>query len=128
MLLAAPLAFGQQAPTAPTPTPNPASLERPPTPIPPVKQSETEHEITLGGKSIRYKAAAGNLLIKGDDADRSIDYVYNDPDLSAPVIRGRYVPGKTDLAKVHAAFPSRALFVYHVKAQRLEKIGARGGG
>jgi hypothetical protein len=68
------------------------------------------------------------LLIEPDPADRSIDYVYNDPDLSAPVIRGRYVPGKTDLAKVHAAFPSRALFVYHVKAQRLEKIGARGGG
>ena len=48
------------------------------------------------------------LLIEPDPADRSIDYVYNDPDLSAPVIRGRYVPGKTDLAKVHAAFPNRA--------------------
>jgi carboxypeptidase C (cathepsin A) len=76
MLLAAPLAFGQQAPTAPTPTPNPASLERPPTPIPPVKQSETEHEITLGGKSIRYKAAAGNLLIKGDDDQPNASVFY----------------------------------------------------
>jgi hypothetical protein len=66
------------------------------------------------------------LLIEPDPADRSIDYVYNDPDLSAPVIRGRYVPGKTDLAKVYAAFPNRALYVYHVKAQRLEKIAGSG--
>jgi hypothetical protein len=66
------------------------------------------------------------LLIEPDPDDQSIDYVYNDPDLSAPVIRGRYVPGKTDLAKVHAAFPNRALYVYHVKAQRLEKIWTRG--
>ena len=27
------------------------------------------------------------------------------------------VPGKTDLAKVHAAFPDRTLYLYHVKAQ-----------
>jgi hypothetical protein len=67
------------------------------------------------------------LLIEPDPDDNSMDYVYNDPDLSAPVIRGRYVPGKTDLAKVHAAFPNRALYVYHVKAQRLEPV-ARGGG
>jgi Dolichyl-phosphate-mannose-protein mannosyltransferase len=66
------------------------------------------------------------VLIEPDPADRSIDYVYNDPDLSAPVIRGRYVPGKTDLAKVRAAFPNRALYVYHVKAQRLEAIGTQG--
>jgi hypothetical protein len=68
------------------------------------------------------------VLIEPDPADRSMDYVYNDPDLSARVIRGRYVPGKTDLAKVHAAFPNRALYVYRVKAQRLEKIASRGGG
>lgn len=64
------------------------------------------------------------LLIEPDPADRSIDYVYNDPDLSAQVIRGRYVPGKTNLAKVHAAFPRRALYVYHVKAQRLEHVAS----
>jgi len=68
------------------------------------------------------------LLIEPDPADRSIDYVYNDPDLSAPVIRGRYLPGKTDLSKVHAAFPNRALYAYHVKARRLEKIEPRSGG
>jgi Dolichyl-phosphate-mannose-protein mannosyltransferase len=67
------------------------------------------------------------LLIEADPADRSIDYVYNDPDLSAPVIRGRYLPGKTDLVKVQSAFPNRALYVYHVKARRLEKIAPRSG-
>jgi carboxypeptidase C (cathepsin A) len=76
LLLAAPVALGQQAPIAPTPTPNPASLEKPLTPISPAKQSETEHEITLGGKSIRYKATAGNLLIKGDDDQPNASVFY----------------------------------------------------
>jgi hypothetical protein len=37
------------------------------------------------------------LLIEGDPADKSIDYVTNDPDLSGRVLRGRFRPGNTQL-------------------------------
>jgi hypothetical protein len=62
------------------------------------------------------------VLIEGDPADRSIDYVVNDPDLAGPVIRGRYRPGKTDLAKVHAAFPDRTIYLFRVKSRELQVI------
>jgi hypothetical protein len=65
------------------------------------------------------------LLIKGDPDDRSIDYVYNDPDLSAPILRGRYRPD-TDLAKVRAAFPNRSLYLFDVKTSELRDVTAPG--
>ena len=37
------------------------------TPIPPENSSVTDHEVTVDGKALRYKATAGNLLINGDD-------------------------------------------------------------
>jgi len=65
------------------------------------------------------------LLIEGDPADVHIDYVFNDPDLTAPVLRGRYRPGKTDLAKVRSAFPDRTLYLYRVQTGQLTRV-ARG--
>ncbi|HXY36387.1 MAG TPA: hypothetical protein VEI07_19275, partial [Planctomycetaceae bacterium] len=62
------------------------------------------------------------VLIQGDPADRSIDYVVNDPQLDAPILRGRFRPGKTDLAKVRAAFPDRALFLFDVKSGRMRQL------
>ena len=47
------------------------------TPIPPEKSSVTHHELTLGGKSLKYTATAGTLLIR-DEEDKpygSIFYV-----------------------------------------------------
>lgn len=64
------------------------------------------------------------VLIEGDPNDRSLDYVVNDPNLSAPVLRGRYRPGKTNLAQVHAAFPHRTLYLYDVKSRRLERVAS----
>jgi hypothetical protein len=61
------------------------------------------------------------VLIEADPADRSLDYVVNDPELSAPVLRGRYRPGKTDLAKVRIAFPDRTLYLYRVQSKRLTR-------
>ena len=37
------------------------------TPIPPEKTSTTHHELSLGGKSIKYTATAGTLLIRDQD-------------------------------------------------------------
>jgi hypothetical protein len=65
------------------------------------------------------------LLIKGDPGDRSIDYVYNDPDLKAPILRGRYRPD-TDLNKVRGAFPNRSLYLLDVKTSQLRDVTAPG--
>jgi hypothetical protein len=62
------------------------------------------------------------LLIEADPADRHIDYVVNAPDLTAPVLRGRYRPGKTDMAKVHAAFPDRTLYLYRVQSGQIIQL------
>jgi hypothetical protein len=62
------------------------------------------------------------VLIEADPADRSLDYVVNDPQLDAPVLRGRFRRGQTDLAKVRAAFPDRTLYLFEVKSGRLQQV------
>jgi hypothetical protein len=62
------------------------------------------------------------VLIQGDSADRSLDYVYNDPELNAAILRGRYRPGKTDLAAVRAAFPDRTLYLVDVKSGQVQQL------
>ena len=37
------------------------------TPIPPERASVTHHELTLGGKTLKYTATAGTLLIRDED-------------------------------------------------------------
>ena len=48
-----------------------------PTPIPPEASSVTDHELSLDGKALHYRATAGTLLIKDaeDKPDCSIFYV-----------------------------------------------------
>jgi carboxypeptidase C (cathepsin A) len=53
-----------------------ANADRPATPIPPEKSSMTSHEMTLGGKPLRYTATAGNLLIQGDDGQTNASVFY----------------------------------------------------
>ena len=75
VFLAAPLAQPQRAPANAT-LANPANPDRPGTPIPPEKNSVTSHEMTLGGKTIRYTATAGNLLIAGEDDQPNASVFY----------------------------------------------------
>jgi carboxypeptidase C (cathepsin A) len=74
-LLAATFAQSQEA--TPTPPANPASLIKPLEPVPPVKSSVTEHQLSISGKTIRYTATAGNLLIAAEDEqpEASVFYV-----------------------------------------------------
>ena len=65
LLSTAPFASAQRPPAAESPN-TPAAEERP-SPIPPETNSTTEHELSLDGKTIRYTAAAGTLLVDGDD-------------------------------------------------------------
>jgi carboxypeptidase C (cathepsin A) len=67
---------GAAANAAPAQAQAGANAERPATPVPPEKNSATSHEMTLGGKSIRYTATAGNLLIQGDDSQPNASMFY----------------------------------------------------
>ena len=57
--------LAQRPPAAELPA-VPAAEEKP-APIPSETTSATDHELPLDGKTIRYKATAGTLLIDGDD-------------------------------------------------------------
>ena len=87
-LLLTPLAFAQGGP-ANSPSSNPANQEKT-TPVPPENNSITEHELSLDGKTLRYTATAGTLLINGEDDQPvgSVFYVaYTLPDVTEPRTR-----------------------------------------
>ena len=68
-LLTSSTAFAQRAPE-PGQRPEsviPPVVEERPGPIPPETNSTTDHELLLNGKTIRYGATAGTLLIDGED-------------------------------------------------------------
>lgn len=63
------------------------------------------------------------LLVEHDPADRSMDYVSNEPSLTGEVLVGRFDPEKTNLKRLRELFPQRSFFIYHVKEQKLEQVG-----
>lgn len=80
LLLALPaVSLGQRPPAAPATSETAEQRAAPPAqpkPVPPEKSSITEHDLSLGGKTLHYKATAGNLLIEGDDGpNASVFYV-----------------------------------------------------
>ena len=88
-LLMAPYAAAQRGPAA-QPNQAPAAPAAEPTAVPPETSSVTDHELTLDGKALRYKATAGNLLIDGEDEKPfgSVFYVaYTLADVADPRIR-----------------------------------------
>src|SRR5258708_8273636 len=70
----APIAFAQGPPAGESPSA--AAAEERPSPIPPETNSTTDHELSLGGKTIRYSATAGTLLVDGDDEKPYGTYFY----------------------------------------------------
>jgi len=56
--------------------PPPSATEETVTPIPPETNSTTDHEMTLDGKTLRYAATAGNLLVTGDDEKPNGSFFY----------------------------------------------------
>jgi carboxypeptidase C (cathepsin A) len=64
LLLFAPLNTSAQKPPEP---PSTSASDEKPAPILAETNSATDHELTLDGKTIRYSANAGTLLIDGDD-------------------------------------------------------------
>ncbi len=67
------LAQEQHPPVAAAPAPAPPNADqhkdadKDNTPVPPEKPVATHHEITLDGKSLKYTATAGNLIIRDED-------------------------------------------------------------
>lgn len=61
------------------------------------------------------RLAAGRriiMFVEADPADRHIDYVVNDPTLKGDILRARYRPGQTDLARARALFPDRDAWLF----------------
>lgn len=64
------------------------------------------------------------ILVEADPADRSIDYVANDPDLQDAALVGRYRPGVTDLDRVRREFPDRTIWMYRAQDRRVMPLEA----
>ncbi|MCA9097566.1 MAG: hypothetical protein KDA36_04240 [Planctomycetaceae bacterium] len=62
------------------------------------------------------------VLIEHDPADRSLDYVNNDPRLQSEILLGRFDPQKSDFNKLRELFPQQTLYLYHVKQNQLELV------
>src|SRR5262245_269530 len=73
ILLVAPMFVAQQRGNT---TPPAQANERPLTPVPPEKSSITSHEITLDGKTLKYTATAGNLLIRDEEDQPNASFFY----------------------------------------------------
>jgi hypothetical protein len=55
------------------------------------------------------------VLVDSDPADRHIEYIANSPELTGPVLIGRYLPETVPLQEVRRLFPDRSLFVYRIR-------------
>ena len=62
------------------------------------------------------------VLIEADPADRHIDYVVNEPSLSAEIIRGRYPVADWPLERIVAEFPDRAVYLFRAKTNELRIV------
>ncbi|MDB5385853.1 MAG: hypothetical protein JWM11_1499, partial [Planctomycetaceae bacterium] len=62
------------------------------------------------------------VLVKPDPADRHMDFVTNEPSLTAPVLFGRFIEAETPLEAIVKAFPQRTIYVYDAKTRELKKL------
>jgi len=71
-------------------------------------------------REIRQRPAL--VLIEADPADRHIDYVVNEPSLSAEIIRGRFPVADWPLERIVAEFPDRTVYLFRAKSGELRKV------
>jgi hypothetical protein len=65
------------------------------------------------------------VLVIPDPVDRHMDFVINDPQLSSPILIGRYVPQESPpdrLQQIAQAFPDRHLYIYDAKTRQLSLV------
>ncbi len=77
--------------------------------------ARTEHGRFLKLVARRAIPRPALVLVDADPADRHIEYVVNSPDLTGPVLIGRYIPESVSLNEVRRLFPDRSVFVYRIR-------------
>lgn len=71
-------------------------------------------------REVRQRPAL--VLIEADPSDRHIDYVVNDPNLSADILRGRYPVSDWPIERISAEFPNRHIYLYQAKTGELKLV------
>ena len=61
-------------------------------------------------------------LVLVEQKDTHLDLVVNDPGLTADLLLGRYLPGKTDVNQVRKDFPDRTLYVTCPDRKEIKRI------
>ena len=74
----------------------------------------------LLAREVRQRPAL--VLIEADPDDRHIDYVVNDPDLSAEILRGRYPVSHWPMEEIMAEFPNRTVYLFRAKTGELRRV------
>lgn len=72
-------------------------------------------------REVRQRPAL--VLIEADPADRHIDYVVNEPNLSSEILRGRYPVADWPLERIVAEFPDRTVYLFRAKTGELRRVG-----
>lgn len=62
------------------------------------------------------------VMIEHDPADRSMDYISNDPALENDILLGRYRPERRGLDEIVELFSGRSVYLYQVREESLKKI------
>ncbi len=62
------------------------------------------------------------VLVQGDPSDRHLDYVTNPPNLSGPVLYGRYLPKQIPLTRVKELYPNRHVYLFDAKTNQLRHL------
>jgi len=93
----------------PPESPAAAAVDEKPAPIPAETNSATDHELSLDGKTVRYTANAGTLLVDGDDEKPygSVFYV-------AYTLRGVSDPRTRPVTFLYNGGPGSASFWLHM--------------
>ncbi len=71
-------------------------------------------------REVRQRPAL--VLIEADPSDRHIDYVVNEPSLSAEIIRGRYPVADWPIERISSEFPNRHIYLYRAKTGELRLV------
>jgi hypothetical protein len=62
------------------------------------------------------------VLIEVDLDDTHVDYVTNDPEFNGPILRARFIRGKTDLAQVFESFPDRSIYLCQPNRKVIQRL------
>jgi hypothetical protein len=86
-----------------------------------VRFARDRHEQFRNGLRHLVEHRPAIVLVKPDPSDRHIDYVTNDPDLSGPVLIGRWLKD-VPLSRVRELYPDRAVYLYDAQREQWQLL------